>query len=729
MKNLTIKLKLTGTFLIIGILVVILASYSVISISKVSNGFIKYRNMSKDSAIAAQIQSKMLLVRMNVKEYISNPIEEEISKFNKRFLDVEKTITLAKTKIKDQKRNNLVKKLKENANEYKNTFFLISSINQERDDIISNNLERNAQRIEQFLNNILDNLKESGDTNTMLKTSEAIKLLLDAKVYTTKFLSSYSKNDLDKAKNVFVKLSGKLKEIEKNIDGSPVQSRLRLAKRFISVYQNGTLKIEEIISERDSVINGRLNKIGFNMEKLAENIRTSIKKEQELIGLEVEGLNNNIQKLTIFISIFNLIFIIVISFIIPRNISKLIDTLQAGLMNFFKYLNNETNDAKLIPLDSNDEIGTMSRVINQNITKTKLQIDQDSALIEDVKSVVMKVKEGKIKQTVSKSTQNEKLEELKTIFNEMLEVMAKNVTEDLNIITKALSSYQQLDFRYRIENQTGLTAKGLNTLAEIINGMLMDNKNNGLALDKSSDRLLENVDILNKNANHSAAAIEETSAALEEVTNNIADNTKNIVKMASYTQELTTSANEGQNLSNETTNAMNEINEQVNSINEAIAVIDQISFQTNILSLNAAVEAATAGEAGKGFAVVAGEVRNLASRSAEAAKKIKDLVESATQKADNGKVIASKMIKGYSVLNENISKTIELISDIEQNSKEQQLKIEQINAAVTTLDSQTQENATISSKTHGIALETDKIAKLIVNTVNEKEFIGKEDKE
>jgi methyl-accepting chemotaxis protein len=97
-------------------------------------------------------------------------------------------------------------------------------------------------------------------------------------------------------------------------------------------------------------------------------------------------------------------------------------------------------------------------------------------------------------------------------------------------------------------------------------------------------------------------------------------------------------------LANKTTQAMEEINVQVNSINDAISIIDQIAFQTNILSLNAAVEAATAGEAGKGFAVVAAEVRNLANRSAEAAKEIKTIVENATIKANNGKNIANTMI-------------------------------------------------------------------------------------
>ena len=197
--------------------------------------------------------------------------------------------------------------------------------------------------------------------------------------------------------------------------------------------------------------------------------------------------------------------------------------------------------------------------------------------------------------------------------------------------------------------------------------------------------------------------------------------------MAGYSNNVTSSVNNGEKLANQTTIAMEEINVQVNSINEAISVIDQIAFQTNILSLNAAVEAATAGEAGKGFAVVAAEVRNLASRSAEAAKEIKTIVENATSKANDGKQIANHMIDGYKQLNQNISQTINLISDIQNASKEQLLGIEQINDAVNSLDQQTQKNAAVASQAHDIAIVTDEIAKLVVNNANTKEFIGKND--
>ncbi|MDD2887290.1 MAG: methyl-accepting chemotaxis protein [Aliarcobacter sp.] len=429
-------------------------------------------------------------------------------------------------------------------------------------------------------------------------------------------------------------------------------------------------------------------------------------------------------------SLINIVFVVLVilfvlgitSYFIVKDIVTKVNLLDNGLVDFFKFLNKENNNVKFISIDSNDEIGKMAKVINENIEKTQKLIIQDHELIEDVKRVVNEVKHGKLDQRIIKHTQNQSLEELKNTFNEMIENTSSNVAQDINKLIRVLDNFAKFDFRDRVDNDSGLVSKGLNNLAQIINEMLVENKSNGLTLDESSNILLANVNRLNLSSNEAAASLEETAAALEQITSNIRNNTQNIAKMASFSNNVTKSANDGEKLANQTTVAMDEINVQVNSINEAITVIDQIAFQTNILSLNAAVEAATAGEAGKGFAVVAAEVRNLASRSAEAAKEIKTIVENATSKANQGKQIANNMIEGYKGLNQNISQTINLISEIESASREQLLGIEQINSAVNQLDQQTQLNASIATQTQDVARVTDEIAKLVIKSVDNKEF-------
>ncbi|QNM88945.1 methyl-accepting chemotaxis protein [Aliarcobacter cryaerophilus] len=441
-----------------------------------------------------------------------------------------------------------------------------------------------------------------------------------------------------------------------------------------------------------------------------------------------EELNKTVSSVTTFILIILLITILSILVtiqLITRNIVSSLNIFQNGLLSFFAFSNKESSNVQLINLDGKDEFGIMAKVINQNIQKTQDLINQDNALIEDVKRVVNQVKSGNLNIKIEKSTINDELEELKSSFNEMLEVTKSNVCSDINKVLSVLDSFSKLDFRVKIDNDNGKVAVGINNLSNIINHMLVENKSNGLTLEESSKMLLFNVNKLNISSNEAAASLEETAAALEEITSNIRNNTESIAKMSQLSNGVTKAVNEGQAMANQTTTAMDEINTQVNLVNEAIGVIDNIAFQTNILSLNAAVEAATAGEAGKGFAVVAQEVRNLATRSAEAAREIKDIVQRATIKADEGKTIATNMIDGYKNLNSNISSTMNLISDIENASKEQLLGIEQINDAVNQLDQQTQQNAMVASQSHDIALSTDEIAKLIVQDANQKEFEGK----
>jgi methyl-accepting chemotaxis protein len=485
-------------------------------------------------------------------------------------------------------------------------------------------------------------------------------------------------------------------------------------KVYEQIKSNDTLHFDEALDENNPQL------IAYSSIPIT-NWKLVIQLNKKAIS---DKINSNLIK-EVFLYIILLAIILAIIFFALIKILVPLKTLENGLNFFFKYLKGEEKTINKLNINTNDEFGNMGSEIDMQMEIIAKNLDEDKQLIEEVKRIVNRVKEGNLNSQIKYKTSNSSLNELKDMLNDMIETIKGNVNEDINVILSSLEKYAKLNFVDNISNPTGNVAKGLNNLSNIINQMLLENKTNGLTLDESSKVLLENVNILNKASNETAVSLEETAAALEEITSTVINNTERISTMAKHSKELSNSIEEGQKLANVTVESMDSINEQTKAIADAITIIDQIAFQTNILSLNAAVEAATAGEAGKGFAVVAQEVRNLASRSAEAAKEIKELVENATSKTDSGKKIADDMIKGYVKLKENISKTTEVINDISISSTEQRTSIEQINDVVNRLDRQTQNNASVATQTYDIAINTSNIAKRILETVNEKEFRNK----
>jgi methyl-accepting chemotaxis protein len=365
-------------------------------------------------------------------------------------------------------------------------------------------------------------------------------------------------------------------------------------------------------------------------------------------------------------------------------------------------------------------------MVNTNIDKINSALEKDLLCVGEAAITLDKFEKGYYSCRVHSKAANPQVQTLANTINKMLNTQQKINTE----ILKVLGQYSNYDYMDKINSDTvngelKQLVEGINTLGEAITSMLVENKHNGEILLDGSTQLSKNVERLNDASNDAAARLEETAAAVEEVTSSIISSTQNVNKMAEYAKELNISSKNGEKLANQTVNSMDEINSQVSAINEAITIIDQIAFQTNILSLNAAVEAATAGEAGRGFAVVAAEVRNLANRSADAANEIKSLVTNATTKSNEGKEIAAQMINGYTNLNQNVSNTLSLITDVQNNANQQRSAIEQISDAINSLDKQTQTNANIANQTNEIASQTSVLASNVVNSVNEKKFRGK----
>ena len=449
-----------------------------------------------------------------------------------------------------------------------------------------------------------------------------------------------------------------------------------------------------------------------------------VQREVDAMKNETQSEINDIVIKTLILSL-SISFVISFLFIFISN--KVIITpilkFQDGLLEFFKFINKEVKEARPIEVNVNDEIGKMSLVVNENILKTQKLLQQDANLIENVKEIVQSVNKGFLDKRVSQDSESESLNELKNLINDMLKNLQSLIGTNINDLSKVLESYSSYDFTKQLDSSTsGKIGNEIMELNTMITKMLNQNNNDGLILENSSEELSTNVGIISQNATSQAASLEETAASIEEITSNIQHTNDKAQEMLRISFDTKKSAQLGKDLATKTVVSMDEINEQVNAIKEAIIMIDQIAFQTNILSLNAAVEAATAGEAGRGFAVVAAEVRNLASRSAEVARDIKTLVENATVKANEGKGISTSMIEGFSELENKINLTNTLIDDVTNAAKEQTIGMTQIAEAVNQLDKFTQQNASIADKTNEIARKTNNIAQDVVNVVREYKF-------
>ncbi|MDX4063320.1 methyl-accepting chemotaxis protein [Aliarcobacter skirrowii] len=466
------------------------------------------------------------------------------------------------------------------------------------------------------------------------------------------------------------------------------------------------------------------NKSRENFSKLIKEIEDDYNLQTQLYHTQMNDLKN-----IIIIESLLIITIVILSLmLLSRDILLSLNRFKSGLISFFDFLNKNSSKIEYIDIKNSDEFGLMAKLINSNIEKIENSTLEDKKLLDDVFNVVNRVKQGYYSQLIKENSTNETLSTLKNSINDMISATKQNFISVNNILEEYVKYNYTKELKLDNIEKGGVFETLINNINELrnaINDMLIKDKENGITLDNSSSELLKNVDKLNQSSNEAAASLEETAAALEEVTSSISNSNNKIAQMSQIASNVTNSASLGEKLANQTTTAMDEINTQVNLVNEAIGVIDNIAFQTNILSLNAAVEAATAGEAGKGFAVVAQEVRNLATRSAEAAKEIKEIVERATVKANEGKSIATNMIEGYKNLNESINQTTSLIQDIASSSKEQQNAVIQINDAISLLDKKTQENAQIAGDTNSIAEKASLMAKKILENVNEKEFLGK----
>jgi len=250
-------------------------------------------------------------------------------------------------------------------------------------------------------------------------------------------------------------------------------------------------------------------------------------------------------------------------------------------------------------------------------------------------------------------------------------------------------------------------------LSEIIGQIRQSSVN----VSSAADEIAQGNADLSQRTEEQASSLEETASSMEEMTSAVKQSADNAVEANRLADEAKIKAQEGGEVVSNAVSAMEEINVASKKISDIIGVIDEIAFQTNLLALNAAVEAARAGEQGRGFAVVAGEVRNLAQRSAGAAKEIKDLIRDSVTKVEDGTALVNESGNTLSEIVSAVERVTSMVADISNAAQEQTSGIDQVNTAVSQMDEMTQQNAALveeaSAAAEAMAEQSRKMSNLV----------------
>ena len=612
----SIKAKFTWSFLMIILSVVSLSIFVYGGIEKASDGFTSYREMAKDGVLASRVQANMLMARMNVKDYIKTNSKKDFNEFEDYYNKTTIFVNKALKEIQKPSRAPKVRETKQQLIAYKGYFHQVVEYYKKRNHIVNENLYVNGKKIEQLLTSVMNSANRDGDTHSALDTAKSIRILLLSRLYTTKYLLDNSKKDLQRANQEFQNLSTSLVKTRKGLQNKRRRAQLLQATQLVKVYKEGVAQIGAIIKARNNVIYNKLDVIGPYIAKLNQDVKLSIKKDQDTIGPRVASENKTLTTVLISVILLVIFFIIaVIMLVILKPLNRL------GYLA--KDLDASENDlTKRFDSHGNDEISAIANSIN--------------LFIQRVETIVQSVKEtGEENAAISHELSATSLS------------VGHNVEESVKMIEDASSQAKEIQ-----DNIAVAVTKSQDSKDEIIqaNDTLENAKEDILVL---------------------ATKVQETAQTEAELSQN-----------------------------------MESLSKDAEEVKTILVVIADIADQTNLLALNAAIEAARAGEHGRGFAVVADEVRKLAERTQKSLAEINATIN----------VVVQSIVEASSKMNENSTEIQNLATIAEDVEHKINNVVEIVNQAVGASE---QTVSDFEDTREGIETMVSKVAEVdVISTAN-----------
>ena len=384
-------------------------------------------------------------------------------------------------------------------------------------------------------------------------------------------------------------------------------------------------------------------------------------------------------------------------------------------------------DAGVPYVSRHDEIGAMARaveVFKQNGIKVRDLNAQEAALQAksadlqvSIAAVVSAAVGGNFTQRITKTYDNPDLDRFATSVNQLVASVDDSIAETRRVVAALAEGDLTQTMRGEFQGAFGELKDNVNATMTNLHAILGEVSGAIEAINNNTGEMRIASDSLSKRTEQQAASLEETSSALEEITVAVKNSTERALEASHMVDEARKSTEQSSSVVRQAVAAMDKIEQASGEIGQIINVIDEIAFQTNLLALNAGVEAARAGDAGKGFAVVAQEVRELAQRSANAAKDIKALINRSSGEVDAGVKLVTVTGSALAEIESHVVKINEHVHSISTAAREQSTGLSEVSTAVNQMDQATQQNAAMveesTAATNGLADQVTMLRDLI----------------
>ncbi|CAN2040704.1 methyl-accepting chemotaxis protein [Candidatus Magnetomoraceae bacterium gMMP-15] len=733
-KKLKVKTQIGLGFGSVIIILLIVSAFAYNGIDHASEGFDEYRGLARDTNLAGRLQANMLMVRMNVKDFLITRSDKDIQQYDNYIKKMHEFLEEARNEIQKPERAKKVNFVIEEVEEYKDGFKKLAAFMKQRDNILSNILNPNGLIMRKSLTEIMKSAYEDNDPDAAYYSGRIQEHVLLARLFAIKFLDTNDKSAVERFKK---EIGPEINHLAETLDKSLENPKRRdLFKKFIETretYKTAFAKLTKIIEERNDIIKNTLDRIGPEIAKALEDIKLSVKTDQDLLGPKVEESNQTTVKTVIAVSIIGILAGIIFAFVISNMVTKPLGGEPAVMADIAKRISEGDLEVRF-ESTGKKESGLFAAM--------KIMVERLKEIINEMNAIIKAVQEGRLDRRGEADNFVGGWHDLVKGLNNLVEAFVKpiNMTaEYVDFIAKGeipekITDEYKGDFN-TIKNNLNNLLDAMNEITALANEMsngnlcvdikkrstedklmqaldLMIKRLNGIVLNiksassnvaSGSQQLSSSAQQMSQGATEQAASAEEASSSMEEMSANISQNADNSVQTENIAVKSAKDAKEGGDSVAQTLIAMKEIAQK-------ISIIEEISRQTDLLALNAAIEAARAGEHGKGFAVVASEVRKLAERSQTAAGEIVKLSTSSVDIAEKAGEMLSKLVP-------DIQKTAELVQEISAASNEQNSGADQINKAIQQLDNVIQQNAATAEEIASTSEELSSQAEQLENNI------------